>query len=173
MVPPMARYLLFFLLFFQSCGFHLVLGDAQVDTVTLCDTRGCTGKKLDPLSKTISLNVSMKRAPFGTIVASRWYYLQENVPLSIRDRISDLDGAGEVIHAITLPRAGYFRSGRYRIDILINGTKKRTIGFEVGERPSPGGVSKDDTRKVSPKAAGKTDKPAVPSGEKDLLDDDI
>ncbi|MGM0597207.1 MAG: hypothetical protein ACQES9_09230 [Myxococcota bacterium] len=126
-----SSYLLLF--FISGCGFHLVLGDKQTGEVKICDRNNCAKQPREPESW-IKVTIDQKKAPWGTIVKTRWFYLGNGKDRLIREKLSDLEGAQKVVHLVRVPKIGYWKSGRYKVIVEVDGNKERKVFFEVAEQ---------------------------------------
>ncbi len=145
---------------FTACGFHLVTGEAVVEKIRTCDTESCDAEELSPDSP-VSLQVHLKKAPHGTRVMSRWFYMDpEKGDILLRERLSEVDHAQLVTHRLEVPRPGYWKPGSYRVEVFVRDRSTGTRTFCMPQKPVP--------EPVEP-----TEPPRLPPGEKDILDDDF
>ncbi|MDA3862916.1 MAG: hypothetical protein PF689_03505 [Deltaproteobacteria bacterium] len=126
-----SSYLLLF--FLSGCGFHLVLGDKQTGEIKICDRNNCEKQPREPESW-IKVTIDQKKAAWGTIVKSRWFYLEKDNTRLIREKLSDLEGATKVVHLVRTPKIGYWKAGRYKVIVEVDGKKEREVFFEVAAK---------------------------------------
>jgi hypothetical protein len=154
-------FLLFLLIFPSGCGFHLVLSQPKIGKIELCDQSGCSKTEYDPKSNYF-LNINMKNAPFGTIITTHWYYIENSQNILIRERVSDLEKNRLTIHTVKIPRVGYWKQGTYKIVVKVNKSAVKTLHFKVKE-----------IIKVKKRLKPIKKNPPEKTKEKDLLDDDF
>ncbi|MBU1218908.1 hypothetical protein KKF34_06815 [Myxococcota bacterium] len=165
------KIFMFFSVFFASCGFHIVVGEAEIEKVSLCNDPNCL-TKLDP-QKPLELSIKLSRSVYGTVISSHWFYTNTDGSMRlIRERFTSVDTAGTIIHRIAVPAPGYFKSGNFKVLIKINNISKSELDFTVAPMPAeePEEPQDDDVLKdVKPDKDKKPDK----KPEKDLLDDNL
>ncbi|MBN2725325.1 MAG: hypothetical protein JXR95_14770 [Deltaproteobacteria bacterium] len=152
------------LIFFSGCGFHFVVGEAEISQAVVCSGENCS----DTLTgeNTLILKITLDKAPYGTEVSSHWYYRDsENKSVLIRERFSSVDEPGVVIHPIGLPKPGYFMDGEYSIVLKLNKNKVKALKLKI-KKP----VDKK-TENTIPKQ--KIENPSSNGTPKDILDDDL
>ena len=155
--------ILIFILVSVGCGFHIVITDPEVDYIKICDDKECNAEKINQKSQFL-LKIRMKKAPYGTVVASHWYYLDKTKEILLRDKITDLEKPRFFIHGLRIPRTGYWKSGKYRVDVDINGKKYKSITFQVPRKFPNKPIKSDIKNSVSPATKGDSD---------DIMDDDF
>ncbi len=145
-------------LFWLSCGFHLVLTEPAMDQPRLCGEGSCAPSPINPRSSALKLTLPITKAPYGTLVASRWFYLDpQRGPLKIRDRVTDLNGPRQLTHSLKVPRVGYFKAGTYEVVVELAGRRAGQLRFQVASLP---------TKPAPPH-------PSQKESEEDLLDDGL
>ena len=154
---PDVRWLLLCFPLLSGCGFHWVTGEGRVGEVHLCDSHQCDTETLSP-EDPVMLRIAVDEAPYGTRVASAWYYLEW--PLSrtlLRERMSDVDHPQWVLHRLEPPRPGYWKPGLYLVEITVQDRLAARRTFRMPPRP----------QEAPP--APMTPRPA----KKDILDEDF
>jgi len=144
-----------------GCGFHWVTGDGRVGEVSVCDATRCDTEYLSA-TEAITLRVAVDDAPFGTRIASHWYYVEP--PLTrvlMRERIADVDHAQWVLHRMEPPRIGHWKPGTYLVEVTLRDRVVSRKTFRIAPVPAPVPVAEP---------AGP---PMSTPGMKDILDDDF
>jgi len=144
-----------------GCGFHWVTGEGKVGEVSVCDPQQCDVAFLSPTGA-VTLRIAVDEAPYGTRVASHWYYIEP--PLTrvlMRERIADVDHPQWVIHRLEPPRTGVWKPGTYLIEITLRDRIVARRTFRIAPVPPLAPV------------APLPEPPKSTPGMKDILDDDF
>ncbi|MBU1069842.1 hypothetical protein KJ975_09780 [Myxococcota bacterium] len=145
----------------SGCGFHWVTGDGRVGEVSVCDGSGCDTEFLSA-TEAITLRIAVDDAPFGTRIASHWYYIEP--PLTrvlMRERIADVDHPQWVVHRMEPPRVGHWKPGTYLVEVTLRDRIVTRKTFRIAPVPAPVPV------------AAPAGQPMSTPGMKDILDDDF
>jgi hypothetical protein len=149
------------LLLTGGCGFHWVTGDGRVGEVSICDPLGCDTEFLSATGP-ITLKIAVDDAPFGTRITSHWYYFEPPATrVLMRERIADVDHPQWVVHRLETPRAGFWKPGRYLVEVTLRDRIVARKTFRVAPVPP-----------VAP-AMTAPEPPSSSPGGKDILDDDF
>lgn len=152
------------LLCLPACGFHWVTGEGRIGEVHICDHHNCDTEILSPLDPII-LRIAVDDAPYGTRVASVWYYIEPPLKrILLRERISDVDHPQWVLHRLEPPRPGYWKEGLYLVEVTLHGKITTRISFRMPPRAQ-------DTE-ASPSVTVPSSSPHTPR-KKDILDEEF
>src|SRR3954470_17063604 len=115
-----------------ACQFKF--STANIGTVTLSkDYQG--GKAIDPTetfspqNHTFHAVVQVNNAPAGTVVGANWTILDDGEAV-VHSKELVLDGDQDFAH-FTLSNPQDWESGKYHVEITLDGKAKRTIDFVV------------------------------------------
>jgi hypothetical protein len=115
-----------------ACEFSF--STANIGSVTLSkDYRN--GKAINPTeafsptNHTFHAVVKVNNAPAGTVVGANWTILEDGEAVVYSKKI-ELDGEQDFAH-FTLSNQEDWESGKYSVEITLNGKPQRTVDFRV------------------------------------------